>query len=71
MNKAESDLRPPEVFAVATTATQAGLSGGFLGGPMWWYLALAALVLAACEWYLYQRRHGSGFAGCGGTADAL
>ena len=56
MNKAESDLRPPEVFTVATTASQAGLSGGFLGGPMWWYLALAALVLAACEWYLYQRR---------------
>jgi hypothetical protein len=56
MNKAESDLRPPDVFTIPTTAAEAGLSGGFLGGPMWWYLALAAFGLAACEWYLYQRR---------------
>lgn len=56
MNRSESDLRPPDVFSGNTTATEAGLSGGLLGGPVWWYLALAAWALAACEWYLYQRR---------------
>jgi hypothetical protein len=56
MNKSESDLRPPETLTASTTAADAGLSGGFLGGPVWWYLALVALALAACEWYLYQRR---------------
>jgi hypothetical protein len=56
MNNSESDLRPPESLTASATAADAGLSGGFLGGPMWWYLALVALGLAACEWYLYQRR---------------
>ncbi|CAN5298318.1 BatA and WFA domain-containing protein [soil metagenome] len=56
MNKSESDLRPPDSFAVATTAAEAGLSGGLLGGPVWWYLALLAWALVAVEWYLYQRR---------------
>jgi len=56
MNKAESDLRPPEALTAATSAADAGLSGGFLGGPVWWYLALAAWALVGCEWYLYQRR---------------
>jgi len=56
MNKAESDLRPPEALPAPATAAEVGLAGGFLGGPAWWYLALAALVLLACEWYLYQRR---------------
>ncbi len=56
MNKSESDLRPPGAVGAAPTAADAGLSGGFLGGPMWWYLALCAGVLCVSEWYLYQRR---------------
>jgi hypothetical protein len=55
MNKAESDLRPPEGLTEAT-AVEAGLSGGFLGRPAWWYLIGLAWLLAAMEWYLYQRR---------------
>ncbi len=56
MNKAESDLRPSGASSMPSTAVEAGLSGGFLGGPAWWYLALAAWALVAFEWYLYQRR---------------
>ncbi len=56
MNKAESDLRPPENLSGSASAAQAGLSGGFLGRPAWWYLALLAWGLGAIEWYLYQRR---------------
>jgi hypothetical protein len=56
MNKAESDLRPPESLAARESAVDAGLAGGFLGGPAWWYLTLLAFGLAALEWYLYQRR---------------
>jgi hypothetical protein len=56
MNKTESDLRPSDVSSVPATAAEAGLAGGFLGGPAWWYLALAAWALVAFEWYLYQRR---------------
>ena len=56
MNKAESDLRPPEGLKSSATAAEAGLSGSFLGGPMWWYLTALAWCLAGAEWYLYQRR---------------
>lgn len=56
MNRAESDLRPPEGLAGSTTAAEAGLAGSFLGGPAWWYLTALAWCLAAAEWYLYQRR---------------
>ena len=56
MNKAESDLRPPEGLDSSATAAEAGLSGGFFGGPAWWYLTALAWCLAASEWYLYQRR---------------
>jgi hypothetical protein len=55
MNKAESDLRPPEGLA-ETTVVEAGLGGGFLGRPAWWYLIGLAFAVAALEWYLYQRR---------------
>jgi hypothetical protein len=56
MNKAESDLRPPEGLVAAASADEAGLVSGFLGRPAWWYLAGLAWALAAAEWYLYQRR---------------
>ncbi len=56
MNKAESDLRPPEGLKSSATAAEAGLTGSFLGGPAWWYLTALAWCLAAAEWYLYQRR---------------
>jgi hypothetical protein len=56
MNKAESDLRPPEGLEASKNAAEAGLSGGFFGGPAWWYLTGFALCLAVTEWYLYQRR---------------
>ena len=56
MNKAESDLRPPEGLKASGTVAEAGLGGSFLGGPAWWYLTGLAWCLAAGEWYLYQRR---------------
>jgi hypothetical protein len=56
MSKAESDLRPPEGLSSTPTAAEAGLVGGFLGRPMWWYLTGLAWALVAVEWYLYQRR---------------
>jgi hypothetical protein len=52
MNKAESDLRPPD----GLTAAAAGMGGGLLGRPAWWYLIALAWLLAGTEWYLYQRR---------------
>ncbi len=56
MNKTESDLRPDESVPTIASAQDAGLVGGFGGRPVWWYLTIAAFVLAALEWYLYQRR---------------
>jgi hypothetical protein len=56
MNKAESDLRPPEGLTASATAEEAGLVGGFGGRPVWWYLIAAAAVLMTVEWFLYQRR---------------
>ncbi len=56
MNKAESDLRPPEGLTGSATAADAGLVSGFWGRPAWWYLIGLAWLLAAGEWYLYQRR---------------
>lgn len=56
MSKAESDLRANEEVPAAATAVDAGLVGGFGGRPLWWYLTAAAFLLAAVEWYLYQRR---------------
>jgi hypothetical protein len=53
-NRAESDLRPPESLPL----TEEDLAGalGFTGRPVWFYLLAAAWLLAALEWYLYQRR---------------
>jgi hypothetical protein len=56
MSRAESDLRPQDGPETSGTAEAAGLVGGFGGRPVWWYLTIAAFLLAALEWYLYQRR---------------
>jgi von Willebrand factor type A domain/Aerotolerance regulator N-terminal len=56
MNGAESDLRPPDGLASSASAADAGLVSGFFGRPVWWYLIGLAWLLAAGEWYLYQRR---------------
>ena len=56
MSRAESDLRAPEGVTASVSAADAGLVGGFGGRPVWWYLIAAAGLLAAVEWYLYQRR---------------
>lgn len=54
-NRAESELRAAD----ATTAPDylaAGFAGGWMTRPFWFYLIVAAWLLAAVEWYLYQRR---------------
>ncbi|HUR54560.1 MAG TPA: BatA and WFA domain-containing protein [Gemmataceae bacterium] len=56
MSRAESDLRPPEGITASASVADAGLVSGFLGRPIWWYLIGLAVLLAAVEWYLYQRR---------------
>jgi hypothetical protein len=56
MSQAESDLRPPKDLPTASLVAEAGLFGGFLGRPVWFFLILAAWILAAVEWFLYQRR---------------
>jgi hypothetical protein len=52
-NRQESDLRPPELLVA-----EAGDSsvGGVFGSPIWYYLLTGAWLLAAAEWFLYQRR---------------
>jgi hypothetical protein len=56
MNRAESDLRPLDGVANSTKSAESRLAIGFLGRPAWWYLIGLAFLLAATEWYLYQRR---------------
>jgi len=56
MNRAESDLRPPDGVRAAGSVGEAGLVSGFFGRPVSFYLVALALLLAAAEWYLYQRR---------------
>jgi hypothetical protein len=56
MNKAESDLRPPEGLVTVANAADTGLVSGFLGHQVWWYLIGLASLLTVVEWYLYQRR---------------
>jgi hypothetical protein len=56
MNRAESDLRPPEGITAKPSARDAGLVSGFFGRPVWFYLVGLAFLLAVGEWYLYQRR---------------
>jgi hypothetical protein len=54
-NAAESDLRIPDALA-ATEVTQSSFASVLSGRPMWFYLLFVAFLLAAAEWYLYQRR---------------
>ena len=56
MNRAESDLRPPEGVKRRRQPATPGLVSGFFGRPIWLYLIGLAFLLAAVEWYLYQRR---------------
>jgi hypothetical protein len=53
-NREESDLRPPESILQAASR-QASLAGSG-AGPVWYYLLTLAWLLAAAEWFLYQRR---------------
>ncbi len=51
-SRRETDLRPPEGWRTA----RAGFGGGFGARPVWYYLIALAWLLAAAEWFLYQRR---------------
>ncbi len=55
-NKAESDLRPPDDLPAVKEIEQTGVLGGFMGRPIWFYLIALAWLLAALEWWMYQRR---------------
>jgi hypothetical protein len=48
-------LRIPDALAT-TEVTQAGFAAALTGRPVWFYLLFVAFLLAAAEWYLYQRR---------------
>jgi hypothetical protein len=50
----ESDLRPPESLLASSLPTMA--VAGLFTRPIWFYLIALAWLLAAVEWYLYQRR---------------
>jgi hypothetical protein len=51
---AESDLRPPE--SLAERQRPAVAMAGIITRPIWFCLLAVAWLLAAVEWYLYQRR---------------
>ena len=53
-SRAESDLRVPE--SLLTAEPVAALAAGWFTRPIWFYLVLAAWLLATVEWFLYQRR---------------
>jgi hypothetical protein len=53
-SRAESDLRVPEALLKAQPS--AVLAAGWFTRPIWFYLIAAAWLLAAVEWFLYQRR---------------
>jgi len=53
-NRTESDLRVSEVLL--KTQPPAALAAGWFTRPIWFYLVAAAWLLAAVEWFLYQRR---------------
>ena len=53
-SRAESDLRVPESLLKAEPV--AALAAGWFTRPIWFYLVLAAWLLATVEWFLYQRR---------------
>ena len=47
---------PPDDLPAVKEIEQTGLIGGFLGRPIWFFLIVAAWLLAALEWWMYQRR---------------
>jgi len=53
-NRTESDLRVPEGLLKAQPAV--ALAATWFARPIWFYLVGAAWLLAAVEWFLYQRR---------------
>ncbi|HQU42123.1 MAG: hypothetical protein B7Z73_01955 [Planctomycetia bacterium 21-64-5] len=53
-NRQESDVRTPE--ALLEKQTPVTVAAGFFLRPIWFYLIVFAWLLAAVEWYLYQRR---------------
>ncbi len=53
-NRQESDLRPPA--SLTAHDPPAVLAGFTFNRPVWFYLIVLAFLLAAGEWYLYQRR---------------
>jgi hypothetical protein len=53
-NRTESDLRVPETLL--KTQSPVALAAGWFTRPIWFYLVGAAWLLAAVEWFLYQRR---------------
>jgi hypothetical protein len=53
-SRTESDLRVPE--ALLKAQPRAVLAAGWFTRPIWFYLVGAAWLLAAVEWFLYQRR---------------
>lgn len=53
-NREESDIRPPE--SLPFLGEEPARAMGFAGRPIWFYLLAVAWLLAALEWYLYQRR---------------
>jgi hypothetical protein len=53
-SRTESDVRVPE--KLTNNHVTASLAGGWLTRPIWFYLIALALLLAAAEWFLYQRR---------------
>ena len=52
-NRAETDLRPRDLDALKRPPPALA---GFSGLPVWYILILLAWLLAAAEWFLYQRR---------------
>jgi len=53
-NRQESDVRTPETLLERRAPSHA--AAGMLVRPVWFYLIALAWLLAAVEWYLYQRR---------------
>lgn len=53
-NEKESDVRTPE--SALRRPTSPTLGGLWFSRPIWFYLIVAAVLLVAIEWFLYQRR---------------
>ncbi len=50
----ETDLRPDKELQESSKSP--AIVAGWLGRPVWFYLVVAACLLAMAEWFLYQRR---------------